>query len=305
MEVTMPCVKKPVPLPSELDYVPENSAPYQVTSKDNWWTLADRPEVVSAGMSANDLCYFNFKTRNPAEINWYLYHKVGCRKVTGDGKNYMFDKSDDKGIVYLPKIGPPPPVNELDKHEDAQRTNTWFGLAVKAGTQFVVVGIETLGGYVASLDDFGKGMAVGASINRVGPGWGVGAGVSFIFISGVSRPADLKNYQEGSWDFNVSLGENWGKAATATAKLKKFGPLIDFIKSTGARTPQALKSLLKADPDKWAELIKAGRSVHDFLGIDPRGEPSVFVFDVPYLSGGVEASVFYGLSNYEAVWDMT
>lgn len=300
----MPCVRQPVPLPTPLDYVPDKSAPYHFTTDtENWWTLAERPEVVAAGLSANDLCYFNFKTRVPAEINWYLYHKVGCRKVTRDGNNYMFDRSVKD--VYLPKVGPPPPVDQLEKPVHVDKTNTWFGLGAKGGTQFLVIGIETLAGYVASLDDYGKGMAVAASINRLGPGIGAGGGLCFIYISGVSRPTQLHGYQQGDWDFNLSIGANWGKAASGVAKMSKFGPLIEFIQHTGARTPQTLKRLLKAHPDKWVEMIKAGKSVNDFLGIDPNAGPNVFVFDVPFLSGGTEASVFYGVSNYEALWDFS
>jgi hypothetical protein len=31
----------------------------------------------------------------------------------------------------------------------------------------------------------------------------------------------------------------------------------------------------------------------------------VFIFDIPYAGGGVEASVFYGVSNFDAMWDFT
>jgi hypothetical protein len=52
-------------------------------------------------MSPNDLCYFNFRTRIPREINWYLYNKVGCRHATPNG-NYMFSQADQPGVVYIP-----------------------------------------------------------------------------------------------------------------------------------------------------------------------------------------------------------
>ena len=107
----MPIVHKPQPLPSPLDYVPKLSTSHNVSNNESWYTLAERPEVKAAGMSANDLCYFNFLTRKPAEINWYLSHKVGCTMTTRDGKNYVFSTSDNPGIVYLPQIGAPLPVN--------------------------------------------------------------------------------------------------------------------------------------------------------------------------------------------------
>ena len=117
----------------------------------------------------------------------------------------------------------------------------------------MVVGIETLAGYVASLDDLGKGMAIGSSINRVGPGVGASAGGCFIFITGVTSPAQLNGHQQGDWDFNVSLGGNWSKAAQAAGKAKKLKPLIDALAKIGAKTPGGLKSALKAHPDKWVE----------------------------------------------------
>jgi hypothetical protein len=65
-------------------------------------------------MSASDLCFYNFKTRKPAEVNWYLHNKVGCTKITRDRSNYRFSSSDSRGIVYLPPPGPPQPANEID-----------------------------------------------------------------------------------------------------------------------------------------------------------------------------------------------
>ena len=85
----MPLTHKPDPLPSELTYRPELGVEYPVKNRESWYTLAELPRV-RAAHTTSDLCYFNFKTRNPREINWYLHHKVGCRSVTRDGKNYMF-----------------------------------------------------------------------------------------------------------------------------------------------------------------------------------------------------------------------
>jgi hypothetical protein len=295
----MPITREPRPLPSPLNYVPPGSTPYKVTNNDSFYTLAERPEVKATGMSANDICYFNFGTRNPPEINWYLYNKVGCRRVTHDGNNYMFSSADQPGVVYLPMARP------ASLPQPEERLNAWFGLGAKAGTQFVVVGIETVGGWLFSLDEAGKGMVLTSSVNRVGPGFGAGLGLCFIYVTGVSMPQRLNGWQQGDWDFNLSLGENWGKAAQGMAKVRKLQPLIDFVTKTGARSPKALKWALKAEPDKWIDLIKQVRSLKDSLGIIPNGEPNVFMFDVPFISGGAEVSVFFGLSNFNAVYDNT
>jgi hypothetical protein len=118
----MPIIHKPDPLPSPLDYVPNLSIKHKVSNNESWYTLAQRPEVKAAGMNANDLCYFNFRTRHPREINWYLKHKVGCTMTTCDGKNYVFSTSDNPGIVFLPQIGPPPPATVVTPMASAAAT---------------------------------------------------------------------------------------------------------------------------------------------------------------------------------------
>lgn len=300
----MPLTSEPKPLPSALDYVPAQSAPYRVKSGDSWWTLAEQPQVRAAGLSALDLCYFNFKTRKPSEINWYLRNKIGCRTATRDGKNYTFSTGDHPGIVYLPIPASKPPVNEYPPTSPSDRTNAWIGIGGKAGTQFIIVGIETLVGYVASLDDLGKGMAIGASINRVGPGFGASGGICIIYITGVKNPSQLNGHQQGDGDVNLALGPKWSNIAKGGKNVTRLKPLIDALRRLGASTPGGLKSLLKKNPDKWLDLIKTARTVKDFIGIDPNGDPNVLLIDLP-ISGGAEASIFYGLANYDAMWDFT
>ena len=95
------CEKMPAKV--DLEYRPSDGAPYKVTSTDDWWKLAARPEVIAAGIDALGLCAYNFGTRVPAEINWYLRNKVGCVSCTADRKNYKFSLADSPGIIYLPK----------------------------------------------------------------------------------------------------------------------------------------------------------------------------------------------------------
>jgi len=298
----MPIVREPKPLPTPLDYVPPNGIPYDVTSEDSWDKLAQRQDMRNAGVSSNDLCYFNFKTRHPAEINWYLYHKVGCRHATRDHANYMFSQADSPGVVYLPKAGVILPVHET---KDEPRMNAWLGIVGKAGTMFVVAGIETVAGAVVSLDDPSKWMAIGASVNRVGIGWGATGGFAFVFITGVDRPEKLNGWQQGDPDFNLALGENWGKMAKSASKLKKIEPVLKAMSKIGAKTPGTLKKLLKTEPNKYVDLVKAVKSIRDYGNLKADGAPEVFMWDVPWGSGGVEASGFYGLANFNAIWDGT
>ena len=57
----------------------------------------------SIGMKWQELAKFNWGTDKPEEINKHLASDVGCTKKTADGKNYLFDDSDEPGILYLPK----------------------------------------------------------------------------------------------------------------------------------------------------------------------------------------------------------
>jgi hypothetical protein len=303
----MPLIIKPDPLPSELTYVPEHSEPHIVASGESWWTLAELPRVRAARKSASDLCHFNFKTRDPREINWYLYHKVGCRHVTRDGKNYMFSDHDrwnktaaSPGIVYLPPVGVVLPV--IRPAADELRLDMWVGLGGKAGTMFAVAGIETMEGLVAGIDQPHTWMALQASINRLGVGWGVTGGVCLIAVTGVNQPSQLNGFQTGGKDFTLALGENWGKIAKAGGAAKKFAPIIEVITKIGAKTPKALKAALKAEPDRYGDLVKAAVQFRESVGAAAE-EQNVYLIDIPWLGGGVEASLYYGVANYTALWD--
>jgi hypothetical protein len=83
--------------PLSQNYVPVGGTPYRVKTGDDWQSVAR-----TAGVDVWALIEFNFKTRNPAEVNWYLRRNVGCRRATGDNKNWMFSSDAQPGIIYLP-----------------------------------------------------------------------------------------------------------------------------------------------------------------------------------------------------------
>jgi LysM domain len=102
-EKAMPIEKAPKhPLPS--NYVPPGGERYTVGNGDSWTSLAKR-----RGIDVGDLIEFNFKTRDPAEVNWYLRRNVGCRK-TDDGRNWIFSADASPGFIYFPPAKKPIPV---------------------------------------------------------------------------------------------------------------------------------------------------------------------------------------------------
>ena len=95
----MPIEKMPK-VPLAANYAPPGAERYKVRNGDSWESLAK-----AKGIAAGDLIEFNFKTRDPDEVNWYLRRNVGCRKATNDGKNWMFSAEASPGFIFFP-----PPV---------------------------------------------------------------------------------------------------------------------------------------------------------------------------------------------------
>ncbi len=312
------CEKMPAKV--DLEYRPSDGAPYKVTSTDDWWKLAARPEVIAAGIDALGLCAYNFGTRVPAEINWYLRNKVGCVSCTADRKNYKFSLADSPGIIYLPKaktgVVPPsprppqpgtPPAGKL-------RLNSWIGIGAKFGSTVIIMGIEQMTGFIVSIQDLVntesniRASVLNAETTRIGIGVGASGGACIIYATGVANAGELNRLMTGGGDFNLALGGNAGaffKAGKNAAKIRKLKPLIDVLIRIGAKTPGALNSALKA-PDKLGDLYKAVTGLRDTLADEAvDAEPSVLVMDVPGLSGGTEAALFHAVTEFRTLGQPT
>jgi hypothetical protein len=66
-------------------------------AQEDWGTVAKK-----FGVGVKELIYFNFMTDNPDEVNWYLHHYVGCKKVSPSGNNWMFSNDANPGVIYIP-----------------------------------------------------------------------------------------------------------------------------------------------------------------------------------------------------------
>lgn len=89
---------------------PQHAAWYKVhkvKDGENWWSLAKEHHL-----DVWQLIYFNFRTHDPDEVNWYLRHYVGCTLQTPDKKNFRFSSNADPGLIYIPVqpavLGPVP-----------------------------------------------------------------------------------------------------------------------------------------------------------------------------------------------------
>lgn len=84
---------KPVMFPP-----PAPDRQHKVVTGDNWWNLASRYGRTDPW----DIIEYNFGSRNPYEVNWYMEEYLGCSVPASDGENFRFDSSDHPGIVYIP-----------------------------------------------------------------------------------------------------------------------------------------------------------------------------------------------------------
>lgn len=88
-----------------------------------------------AGLSWQALANFNWDTDQPKKINERLRDFVGCTKKTRDARNYVFDDSDEPGIVCIPRSW------ELQ----GLATDKEHVIRVQALTQFHII-LETVDG---------------------------------------------------------------------------------------------------------------------------------------------------------------
>lgn len=83
--------------PLHPSYRPLEGVPYKMKNGEDLDLISNY-----AGMRYWDLIKFNYQTTDLMEVNWYLRHRAGCRRVNWSGNTYEFKWSDDPGIIYLP-----------------------------------------------------------------------------------------------------------------------------------------------------------------------------------------------------------
>lgn len=77
--------------------------PHRVDDNQDWDFVSRLFNVPVREIIANN-CGPN---ATPQEINWYLHHRVGCKEHK-DRKNWIFSRSADPGIIYIPPAGTVP-----------------------------------------------------------------------------------------------------------------------------------------------------------------------------------------------------
>jgi LysM repeat protein len=89
----------------EEDYIKVQDAPksivrletHRVKTGETLQSIADK-----AGLSEEELVFFNFGTTKKEEVNTCLVLMVGCTPMDEEGQEYIFDDSNEPGILYIP-----------------------------------------------------------------------------------------------------------------------------------------------------------------------------------------------------------
>ena len=228
------------------------------------------------------LIEFNFNTRDPAEVNWYLRRNVGCNQPTADGKNWMFSASAKPGVIYVPPTA---------AAQAPEPSGIWFGLAVKGGGHFFLVGKDTLEGWLVSYDRYEDSFFMNVDGWRLGPGLGGSVGMALIIVTSLREPSGLHGHMIGGGDFEANLGGKWGTVAKAVDKLQPAMKALRTMK-------RATKGVIKvAEWEKTREVIKNAATA---LGMSlDAAEPQVYAFGIPGAGVGVELSLFYGVGTVQ------
>lgn len=260
-------------------------------SWDNWGSVATK----DGWGDPWGLIEFNFQTRDPKEVNWYLYHFVGCR-VSNDGNKNLSFKYAKPGIIYtkknhheivIPPVGPVIPKKDKPLFS---RGMTWVGIGAKAGGMSFFEGSSTAIAYMVNATDQYSRFFLTLDTRRTG--WGAGASVSTIavLVTGLYDPRDVRYAPGGEIDFDVAIAGKWG----AVAKNMKHVPRLGSM----ARAAAALRHI--RNPSTLATFATGAKSIWKAAGADVESTNlKVEVIDLP-LGAGLEGSLYWGESTYKA-----
>lgn len=236
----MPIEKKPIN-PVSKTFVPEDSRPYKVRNGDSWVTIAS-----ANGLDVWDLIYYNFKTRDPAEVNWYLKQYVGCTKPTADRNNWMFSSDASPGIIYLPipVINMPPMViiGDLPK----PKSKIWLGIGEAHSGDLVALGYFNWNARLYRLGENEQGNIDWVYLLshglKLGGGLGGSGGLIAVFAHGIENIGQFNSaFEWGDMDFDLALGAQLSSALKA---LKGIGKVVKTMEEYG-KLKYAAEQLLK------------------------------------------------------------
>jgi len=246
------------PLPK--DYAP-SQVWYKVTNKDDWSTVAKK-----FGFDVPTLIYFNFRTHNTDEVNWYLRRNVGCNVSRDGGRNWAFSDSANPGKIYIPasKVDfdpedasqEPSGMNKLAKMLDGmpEDSEAWehVGRTLEL-FEFAHVAAEAFGIGVGAESVAVTGGATGA-IGLVAAVAAPFAGAAAVAIAlGSPYKAQVDLYKKKAWLWGLGQGVVLG----ANRNVHKGWVVAHF--GTAKNLPGYLKSLINipGQEDQFGEVLES------------------------------------------------
>jgi hypothetical protein len=195
-----PAYEKAPAAPLPANFVPEGGVPHYVMDGEDFWVLASR-------YGFNDpwkLIEYNFRTRDPKEVNWYLRTRVGCVATTPDQKNWRFTKSAYPGIIYVPSRSPKPPG-------ETNLLKTWAGYGALLGVHLVVgraIGIFAVINVEGLLHKTGPMLRVRVDLTSGGFGVSLNQQRTLIIFTGIpsDRVTLLHGLRLSETQFKLDLG---------------------------------------------------------------------------------------------------
>jgi hypothetical protein len=198
-------------------------------ARDVYYRNGRSPDYYDHDDEARHLIDFNFRTTNPAEVNWYLHYHVGCNQPSHDGYNWKFSSKDKPGIIYLPppakftRIDLPqlPSTNSLAKAlEDAEYNHTiteGIHLALEVA-EFTHIGLA-----IGEIELLGAG---GFAVEISGPAIGLALTGMALGMGHMQAIDEIKTEKARS---GISHGVVLGAAAESWQFLRKYfvDPSVD------------------------------------------------------------------------------
>jgi hypothetical protein len=290
--------------------VPANSSRYTYSDGESFVTIAQKFGIDDPW----DLIYFNFRTRDPREVNWYLKHYCGCNRQTADHYNYVFSSTDRRrnqpGYIFIPTT-----TLEMEPLEITARSGVRWGLGVKvnAGAGAEIMSVY---GYLFSQDRYSDKFLLFLDGATVDVGSNFSAGAVAIIAPGVYNPHELEGYiYDGGWEIQLQLGENWGKIWKFLKGTRKMGPLVKaFNQVAGHKMGVLIGTLRKAgkighglgeavriaatlDKKQWEDIRLAVKMALNLEHNKYQDSPKLQVFDLPWLSEGVALGYSHSLAE--------
>ena len=234
----MPLETKPAKIVPKT-YVPPGGRRYKVKDGETWESIAR-----THGVDPGDLVLFNFGTKNPREVNWYLHHYVGCTLPTHDGHNWRFSSHASPGIIHIPQriLVMPPLVIEGHVPSPLLR-NVWAGVGKSHSGDMFVIGAQDMTAKVYNLADEApriRNAVININGYKFGPGLGADVSAVFVVAVGFETARDMVGV-DGDWDFDISLGT---KLSDFLKDVKYLGKAIETMEKY-ERTKYITENLIK------------------------------------------------------------